>query len=249
MKYCTNDRALRQETSHGNVEEVVVVGGGNAMDSKMQKKKTNNYDKVVQKITDLEGDLGASERTESTTVGGGTATATASTTTTTTTTTVATETATAATAAATTTSTAESTTLRALGLLSSKVQAAGAASEIRAVPGNGSLGLLDGRELDVTEALGLARLAVGGKTDRKDLTALGKGAAEIVLSGSEGQVADEKGVGSLTSRGVVEGLGLLLGARLGKVNTDGTAVNLLAGKGQSSLGTLGGGKVDVSVSN
>jgi len=47
MKYCTNDRALRQDTSHGNVEEAVVVG--NAMDSKMQKKKTNNYDKVVQK--------------------------------------------------------------------------------------------------------------------------------------------------------------------------------------------------------
>lgn len=49
MKYCTNDRALRQDTSHGNVEEVVVVVVGNAMDSKMQKKKTNNYDKVVQK--------------------------------------------------------------------------------------------------------------------------------------------------------------------------------------------------------
>jgi len=48
MKYCTNDRALRQDTSHGNVEEAVVVVG-NAMDSKMQKKKTNNYDKVVQK--------------------------------------------------------------------------------------------------------------------------------------------------------------------------------------------------------
>jgi len=143
----------------------------------------------------LEGNLGAREGAESTTVGRRTTTSTASTTTTTvttktsTTTTIATETSTASTAATTATATeSTTTTLSALGLLSSKVQAAGTTSEVGAVPGNSSLGLLDGRELNVTETLGLARLAIGGETDRENLSALGEGTADIILSGSEGQV-------------------------------------------------------------
>jgi len=205
----------------------------------------------------LEGNLGALEGTEASAVGGGTTTTTATTatttitaetataTTTTATTTVTTET---ATATASTTTTTESTTLRALGLLSSIVQAAGATSELSTVPGNGSLGLIDRTELDVTETLGLTGLAVSGETDRDDLSALGKGTTEIVLGSVERQVSDEEGVGSLTLGGVVEGLGtsLLLGAGLGEVDTDGATVNLLAGKGQSSVGTLSVGELDVS---
>lgn len=221
----------------------------------IKKRKTGNHqcltrEKVTGEGNLLEGDLGALERTKATAVGGRTtATATSTTTTTTaaTTATVTAETATATTAAATTTTT-ESTTLGALGLLSSIVQTAGATSEVGTVPGNGSLGLLDGRELDVTETLGLAGLAVGGETDRDDLTALGKGTTDIILSGVEGQVSDEEGIGSLTLRGVVEGLGtsLLLGAGLREVDADGATVNLLTGKGQSSVGALSVGKLDVS---
>ena len=137
----------------------------------------------------------ALEVTEATTVGRATTaptaatttttiteTATATTTTTATTVAEATATATAATTETTAaTATAEATTATVVVTGSSKVQADVAAIDVSAVQAlKSSLGLVNGAELDVTEALRGASLAVGGETDAVDGTELGEVASEAV---------------------------------------------------------------------
>jgi len=167
--------------------------------------------KCDQGFVDLEGLLGSLEGTEATTASTTTTVTTetaTSTTTASTTTTVTTETTTATTttaseattASTTTTVTTESTSVT-LGLLAGKIQAAGATGELGTVEGNSTLGLLDGRELNVTETLGLTGLTIGRETNRDDLTALGKGTAEIILRGLEGQVSDKESVRSVAGGG------------------------------------------------
>lgn len=111
----------------------------------------------------LEGDLGALEVTETATVGGGeTTTAATATTSTAITTATASE---AATSTATTTAAAESTaaTTLTLGLLAGVVQtdsaSAAALTNVATVQlSEGSLGILDGAEGDVSESLEVTRL-------------------------------------------------------------------------------------------
>jgi hypothetical protein len=117
-----------------------------------------------------------------------TATTTAATTTTATTVAKATTTTTTATATAVT-ETATAATTEATGVVvtgSSKVQADVAAIDVSAVQAlESSLGLIDGAELDVTEALGGTSLAVGRETDAVDASELGEVASKAVGGGVE----------------------------------------------------------------
>jgi hypothetical protein len=214
----------------------------------------------IQSVTGLESDLvalelrdaalGLVEATTVTTEAAATTTteATTATATTTTTAAAATETTTATTAATT-----EATTLTG-GTGSAEVQTDRAALELLTVEGTvGSLGLLNGAELDVAEALGAAGLGVSGKADAENAALLGEQVTDGILGCAEGKVADEKSVGlgaslvtvlagaSLGTVIATLGLGLALSS---VVKVDGTTVEvgtllgLVGLSGISSVGVL-----------
>jgi len=114
----------------------------------------------------------------------------------------------ATTAATTATTAAEAATAGVVVTGSGKVQADVAAVDVGAVQAlESSLGLVDRAELDVTEALGGAGLAVGGQTDAVDAAELGEVAGQGVGGGVEGNVADEQGGGRSALLLVTEGVG------------------------------------------
>jgi hypothetical protein len=117
--------------------------------------------------------------------------------------------------------------------------------------------LIDGGELDVTEALGTAIIGVGGQTDSQNGTLLTEDITESILGGAEGEVANEQSV-ALGAGGVTEALGtglstltllLVVLAASGVVQVDGTAVNLGTLLGLEGLGGIGSvGVLDVTES-
>jgi hypothetical protein len=157
-------------------------------------------------MSSLEGDLGALELrdgtlalVESTTAGS--TEATAATTATTTTTATETAAAAAATAEATTATTAatttaaEATTVTTGGTGSGEVETDSTTLDLLTIEGTvGSLSLLDGGELNVTEALGAAGLLLGRKTNAEDGTLGTEDLVESILSGAEGKVTNEESV-------------------------------------------------------
>jgi hypothetical protein len=115
--------------------------------------------------------------------------------------------------------------------------------------------LIDGRELDVAEALGAAIVGVGGQTDTQDGTLLTEDVTESILGGAEGQVANEQSVALGAGRVTVAlgtGLGtvttlLVVLAASGVVQVDGTAVDLDTLLGLEGLGGIGSvGILDVT---
>lgn len=113
----------------------------------------------------------------------------------------------------------------------------------------GRASLIDGRELDIAEALGAAVVGVGGQTDTQDGTLLTEDVTEGILSGAEGQVANEESV-ALGAGRVAEALGTVLGtvtatrlvlvlAASGVVQVDRTTINLGTLLGLVGLGGIG----------
>jgi len=211
-------------------------------------------------MSNLESDLGTLElgnRTlalvESTAAG-----STEATTATTATTTTATEAAAAAatteattTTTAATTATAKATTVTTSGTGSGEVKTNGTTLNLLTVESTvGSLGLINGGELNVTEALGAAGLLLGRKTNAEDGTLGTEDLVESILSGAEGKVTNEESVtlgaglvavGASTVLGTVStGLGSLAGSSVVKV--DGTAVKI-----GTLLGIHGLGSIDSAV--
>lgn len=119
--------------------------------------------------------------------------------------------------------------------------------------------LIDGGELDVTEALGTAIVGVGGQTDSENGTLLAEDVTESILGGAEGQVANEQSV-ALGAGRVTVALGtslstvmttllLVVLAASGVVQVDGTAVKLRTLLGLEGLGGIGSvGILDVTES-
>jgi hypothetical protein len=119
--------------------------------------------------------------------------------------------------------------------------------------------LIDGRELDVTEALGTAIVGVGGQTNSQNGTLLAEDITESILGGAEGQVANEQSV-ALGAGRVTEALGtglstvtatllLVVLAANGVVQVDGTAVNFGTLLGLEGLGGIGSvGVLDITES-
>lgn len=192
--------------------------------------------------TCLEGNLGtlelrdgtlglveATAATEATTATTTVTEATAATTATTTGTTTATTTETTTTTAAT-----EATTVTTSRAGSAEVEAQRTAVDLSASKlAVGSLGLLNGGVLNVTEALGATGLGVSGQTDAQDATLLSEDITQSILSSAEGQVANEQSVGggaglvtvgTGTSLGTVTTLVVLAGS--GVVQVDGTTIKL-----------------------
>lgn len=168
-----------------------------------------------------------------------------------------TATATTTTTAATATETATATTTAAEATIltgrtgSAEVKADGAALELLTVEGTvGSLGLLNGAELNVTEALGTTGLGVSGQADAENAALLGEQVADRILGSAEGEVADEESVGlraglvtvlAGASLGTVTTLLLVLAAS-GVVQVDSTAIELrvlLGGVSLSGIGSVG----------
>jgi hypothetical protein len=216
----------------------------------------------ARKLRALEGDLGTLElgdaalglvvATLATETTATTAAATEATTTSTTST--ATETTAAATAAATEATT--TTLTRRTG--SAEVQTERTALNVNTLElGVSGTSLLDGGELDVTEALGAAIVRVGGQTDTKDGTLLTEDVTESILGGAEGQVANEESV-ALGAGRVTKALGtglstlaatllLVVLAANGVVQVDGTAIELGTLLGLEGLGGIGSvGVLDVT---
>lgn len=217
---------------------------------------------MLEKLSSLESDLGALELgdgalalVEGTTTGSTEATTA---TTATTTTTAAEATAAAATTEATTattttttaTATAEATAVLTGRTGSREVKTDSTALDLLAVEsGVSSLGLIDGSELDVTEALGAAGLLLSGETDTEDGTLGTEDLVESILSGGEGKVTNEESV-ALGAGGVTVGASTVLGAvstglgsgaGSGVVKVDGTAIEvgtLLGIHGLNGIGSV-----------
>lgn len=198
----------------------------------------------------LEGHLLALEVAEATTVGretttaatGISATATATASTVAKASTASTSAATAS-AATTTEATATATAVTTAVITgSSKVDADVASVNVLAAETvKSSLGLLDGAELNVSEALGGAGVAVGGQRDTSDLTEGAEGLADGVVGRVEGEVANEQCVARRTTLitklfGASGTLVLVLLARLAEVNVQSTAVEVRVV--ESLLGSL-----------
>lgn len=161
----------------------------------------------------LESGLPAGEVTESTSVGGA-STSTAATAARTTTGTTTRTTAATTTSTATTTATTEATAkaAAATGVLSwgTEVQANGATTEIGTLKSTkGSTSLIHGRELNVSESFGAARVRVGWQANTKDGTVRRECFLDHVLIGVEGDVANEERV-TLRAGLVAEALGTRL---------------------------------------
>jgi hypothetical protein len=194
----------------------------------------------------VEADLGALEVSEATTVEGTTTTATTATATTTaTTTTVAEATAAATTAtteasataaattAATTTETATASTVAVIAG-SSEVETDSTASNLGAVESVKSrLGLLSGREVDVSETLEGTGLAVCGQRDTGNVAVLLEGLLDDLVGAVEREVTEEESVAGGAALvavlvGTVEGLVGRLLAGSAEVDVEGTAVKLVS---------------------
>jgi hypothetical protein len=155
---------------------------------------------------------------------------------------------------ATTTTAAEATTVTTvatLGTGSAEVETDGTTLDLLTLEGTvGGLGLINGRELNVTEALGAAGLLLGGQTDAEDAALGTEDLVESILSGTERKVANEEGValgaGLVTVRtgtglNTVTTLLVVLAAS-GVIKVDGTAVEvgtLLGLHGLSGIGSVG----------
>lgn len=93
------------------------------------------------------------------------------------------------------------------------------------------LGILNGRELDVTKAFRVAIFWVGRQTNTDDIAVFAKSLAHHILSGPKGDVSDEQGAAWL-AEGVTELLGTVLAcgvavlpARIREVKVDFAAIN------------------------
>jgi hypothetical protein len=152
---------------------------------------------------------------------------------------------------ATTATAAEATTVTTLGTGSAEVETDGTTLDLLTLEGTvGGLGLINGRELNVTEALGAAGLLLGGQTDAEDAALGTEDLVESILSGAERKVANEEsvalGAGLVTVRtgtglNTVTTLLVVLAAS-GVVKVDGTAVEvgtLLGLHGLSGIGNVG----------
>jgi hypothetical protein len=201
--------------------------------------------------THLEGDLGALVLGDTTaSLVGRTAAATAEASTTTT------ATSSARTTPATATATAEAATATTRSIIipggtgSAEVETDGTTVQLGTVEVvEGLASLVNRRELHVTEALGAARLGVGGQTDSNNGTRLTEELRDGVLVGAEGDVANEQGVAlgaglvtEVTSASlsavlvvVVVGLGR---AASGVVEVDLAAIDLSVLLGRVSLGSI-----------
>ncbi|PYH79696.1 hypothetical protein BO82DRAFT_125945 [Aspergillus uvarum CBS 121591] len=183
----------------------------------------------------------------------GTTTATAEAATATATTTTATAaTATEATAAAAATETATATTTAtAIVVLtgSAEVQTDGTTLKLGTVElVVGSASLVNGRVLNVAEALGAARLGVSGQTDAENGTLSAEELTNGVLVSAEGKVTDEQGVAlraglvakvTGTVLSTVAGSTLVVGGTAsGIVEVDGAAIDLSALLGLESLSSI-----------
>lgn len=207
--------------------------------------------------TCLEGNLGTLELRDGT-LGLVEATAATEATTATTTVTEATAATTATTTGTTTATTTETTTAAATEATtvttsrtgSAEVEAQRTAVDLSASKlAVGSLGLLNGGVLNVTEALGATGLGVSGQTDAQDATLLSEDITQSILSSAEGQVANEQSVGggaglvtvgTGTSLGTVTTLVVLAGS--GVIEVDGTAIKLgtlLGLEGLDGISNLG----------
>lgn len=208
----------------------------------------------------LEGHLLALEVVEAATVGGETTTASTAAAVATTSATSATasavkaSTASTATATASTEAAATATAITtAVVASSSKVDADVASVDVLAAKTvKGSLGLLDGAELDVSEALGGTGVAVGGQRDTGDFTEGAESLADGVVGGVERKVANEQGVArraTLVTKllGASGALVLVLRAGLAEIDVQSPAVEV--GVVESLLGSLrlrGVAELDVS---
>lgn len=219
---------------------------------------------MQERTSSLEGDLGAlvlgdgalalvEGTTTAATVAEAT-TATAATTTTTSTETAAAAATTEATTATTTTTTtaAEATTVTTSRAGGREVKTDSTALELVAVESTvSSLGLIDGRELNVTEALGAAGLLLSGETNSENGALGAEDLVESILSGAEGKVANEESValgaglvtiGASTILGAVGTLGLGLTGS-GVVEVDGAAIKIGTLLGLHGLSGIGGAVV------
>jgi hypothetical protein len=199
------------------------------------------------------------EVTEAATVGAEATTAATTTVTSTTaatSTTVAKATTASSTAAATTsaeaaatatsaTATTESTTATVVGAGSSVVNADGTTLNILAVQSlEGSSSLLSCGEVDVSEALERAGVAVGGERDTGDAAVLGEDLLDRVVGAVERQVAEEEGVGRSTALvAVLGGAVVLCGLLTGSAEVD---VQIAAIKLRLVHLFLGGGSLSSS---
>jgi hypothetical protein len=203
--------------------------------------------------THLEGDLGALVLGDTTTsLVGSTATTTAEASTTTTATSARTTTATATAEAAT----AATRSITVAGTGSAEVETDGTAVQLGAVEVvEGLASLINRGELYVSEALGAARLGVGGQTDSNNGTRLTEELGDRVLVGTEGDVADKQGVtlraglvtevtsASLSAVLVIVVVVVIGRAASGVVEVDLAAINLGVLLGVVSLGSVGSADV------
>lgn len=152
---------------------------------------------------------------------------------------------------ATTTTAASTTATAVVGTGRAVVQADGTAVQVSTVEvSEGLASLVNGRELDVTETLGAARLRVGGKTDAHNVTAGTEHLVNGVLVGAEGQVTNEQSLAfgaSLVTERASAGLGALAAVALvlvGGTTSSVVEVDLTTIKLGVLLGRIGLGGVD-----
>lgn len=214
---------------------------------------------MLERRPGLEGNLGALELGDGTlalveaTAATGSAEGTAATTTATATTateaTAATATESTAATTTTTTTTAAEATVTASGTGSREVKTDSATLDLLTVKsGLSSLGLIDGRELNVTEALRTAGLLISGETDAEDGALGSENLMKNILTGAERKVTNEESVtfradvvteGASTVLGTVStGLGGLASGSVVKV--DGTTVKVGTLLSVHSLNSIGG---------
>lgn len=210
----------------------------------------------------LEGGLPSLEGSDTTaasttTRGAATATPTSTSTvaTTASTTSATVEAATSASTEASTTVTTETTTATSTAVVVSGLRVvetdATAVKVSTALGLEGLLGTIDIFELDVAEALGPARLTVGGESDALD-TVVVEQRPDSVLGGVEGKVTDKQG-GAGGASHIAESLCALFTSIAGvagkaDIDLDGTAVDFLAVKLEGLGDSPSGGEVDVSES-
>ena len=112
------------------------------------------------------------------------------------------------------------------------------------------LGLVDGAEFDVAEALGLSTLTVGGESDTNDRSVFAELIANDVRGSGKGNVGDEDRRTRLTELTISVLVGTFFprlsgGSRLGEVNIDRATINLLAIHGGLSFLAVGQRAYDV----
>ena len=113
-----------------------------------------------------------------------------------------------------------------------------------------SSSLLDGAEVDVSEALERAGVTVGGERDTGDVAVLLEDLLDALVGAVEGEVAEEEGVGrSAALIPVLVGARALVGLLAGsaEVDVEATAVKLVLVHLGLGLGSIvGAGELDVA---